>query len=148
MSAPDTNALPPAPVTTTTRTSSSPAKSSRMRLAASHISRETALWRSGLLKIMVPTRPSLRASILSVAVMRRLLAGSMGIEVGILQNAREPPSLFQPLIGCAGFPLPAQLQPGRALHQRGVRAATHRRRRSGLPLTLTFSPQAARLSGE
>src|SRR5262245_2810941 len=66
MSAPDTNALPPAPVTTTTRTSSSLAKSSRMRVPACHISSDTALWRAGLLKVMVPTRPSLRANILSV----------------------------------------------------------------------------------
>src|SRR6476660_8517450 len=69
MSAPDTNALPPAPVTTSTRTSSSLANSSRMRLPACHISSDTALCRAGLLKIMVPTRPSLRESILSVVVM-------------------------------------------------------------------------------
>src|SRR4051812_2318197 len=72
MSAPDTKALPPAPVITTTRTSSSLAKSSMIRLAASHMSNETALWRSGLLKIMYPMRPALRDSILSVWVMRKL----------------------------------------------------------------------------
>jgi hypothetical protein len=50
-SAPDTKALPPAPVSTTTRTSASLANSSRISLKAAHISSETALWRSGLLKI-------------------------------------------------------------------------------------------------
>src|ERR1700693_3920361 len=68
MSAPDTKALPPAPVTTTTRISLSAAKSARMPCAASHISSDTALCRSGLLKIRVPTPPSLRDSILSVCV--------------------------------------------------------------------------------
>jgi hypothetical protein len=68
MSAPDTNALPPAPVTTSTRTSSSLANSSRMRVPACHISSDTALCRAGLLKVIVPTRPSLPASILSVMV--------------------------------------------------------------------------------
>src|SRR5256885_1372248 len=64
MSAPETKAFPPAPVSTTTRTSSSAAKSVRMRAAASHMSSETALWRAGLSKITVPTRPSLRDVIL------------------------------------------------------------------------------------
>src|ERR1039458_6544069 len=68
MSAPDTKALPPAPVTTTTRTAWSAAKSARIPCAASHISSDTALCRSGLLKISVPTPPSLRDSILSVCV--------------------------------------------------------------------------------
>src|SRR5437868_1878435 len=69
MSAPDTNDFPPAPVRFTTRTASSRAKSSRIADAAFHISSETALCRSGLLKTMVPTRPSLRASILSLLSM-------------------------------------------------------------------------------
>src|SRR5215472_15582780 len=76
MSAPETKALPPAPVITTTRTSLSLAKPSMIRLAASHISNETALWRSGLLKIMYPTCPSLRDSILSVWVMAPWLLAS------------------------------------------------------------------------
>ena len=42
------------------------------RLAASHMSSETAFSFSGLLKIMYPTLPSLRDSILSVWVMTRL----------------------------------------------------------------------------
>src|SRR6185437_16525213 len=66
MSAPDTKALPPAPVTTTTRTALSAAKSARMPCAASHISSDTALCRSGLLNVIMPTPPSLRDSILSV----------------------------------------------------------------------------------
>src|SRR6201990_467998 len=66
MSAPDTKALPPAPVTTTTRMLLSVLKSSRKPSAASHISSETALWRSGLLKVREPILPSLRDSILSV----------------------------------------------------------------------------------
>src|SRR5438874_7946698 len=82
MSAPDTNALPPAPVTTSTRTSSSLANSSRMRLPACHISSDTALCRAGLLKIMVPTRPSLRESILSVVVV---------IRFPLLQQDSPPP---------------------------------------------------------
>src|SRR3989442_983888 len=70
MSAPETKDCPPAPARTTTRISSSAAKSSRILAAACHISSETALCRSGLLKIIVPTRPSLRASILSLLSMR------------------------------------------------------------------------------
>jgi hypothetical protein len=49
MSAPDTNALLPAPVSTTTRNESSRAKSSMMRPVAAHMSSDIALWRSGLL---------------------------------------------------------------------------------------------------
>src|ERR1700687_4846111 len=70
MSAPDTKAVPRAPVSTTPRIALSAAKSARMPDAASHISNDTALCRSGLLKISVPTPPSLRDSILSVCVIR------------------------------------------------------------------------------
>jgi hypothetical protein len=49
MSAPETNALPPAPVSTTQRSESSRLKSSMMRPIATHISSDIALWRSGLL---------------------------------------------------------------------------------------------------
>src|SRR5579875_495213 len=66
MSAPDTKALPPAPLTTMTRIASSRSKSSRMDWTASHISSETALRRAGLLKIRWPTAPSFLAIILSV----------------------------------------------------------------------------------
>src|ERR1700684_2766844 len=66
MSAPETKALPPAPVRTTTRTSLSAAKASSASVVASHISSDTALWRSGLLKVTSPTPASLRARILSV----------------------------------------------------------------------------------
>ena len=50
MSAPDTNALPPAPVTTTTRMFGSLRKSSRMPTAASHMSSDTALCRSRIVE--------------------------------------------------------------------------------------------------
>jgi hypothetical protein len=43
MSAPETKALPPAPVSTTTRTSSSLAKPSRIFAVAAHMSSDTAL---------------------------------------------------------------------------------------------------------
>src|ERR1700680_3764248 len=66
MSAPETNALPPAPVTTMTRTPSSFSKSSMICAAACHMSSETALWRAGLLKMMRPTAPSFSAIILVV----------------------------------------------------------------------------------
>src|SRR5258707_13109975 len=68
MSAPETKALPPAPERTTTRIELSLAKSCRISSAASHISSEVALCRSGLLKIIDPIGPSLRESILSVAM--------------------------------------------------------------------------------
>src|SRR5262249_50899698 len=77
MSAPDTKALPPAPVITTVRTPSSLAKSLMIRLAASHISSETALCFAGLLKIMYPTLPSRRDSILSVWVISELSSASL-----------------------------------------------------------------------
>ena len=54
MSAPETKARPPAPLTTMTRIASSRSKSSMMRATASHISSETALCRAGLLKIRRP----------------------------------------------------------------------------------------------
>src|SRR5216683_6532983 len=66
MSAPETNALPPAPVTTMTRIASSFSKSSMICATACHMSSETALWRAGLLKMMRPTAPSFSASILLV----------------------------------------------------------------------------------
>src|SRR5712691_934268 len=66
MSAPETKALPPAPVTTMTRTPGSASKSSMICATACHISSETALWRAGLLKMMRPIAPSFSASILLV----------------------------------------------------------------------------------
>src|ERR1700677_2501310 len=69
MSAPDTKALPPARVSPTTRISLSAAKPLRISVVASHISSDTALCRSGLLKVTMPTPPSLRESILSVWLM-------------------------------------------------------------------------------
>src|SRR5215213_3370045 len=83
MSAPDTKALPPAPLTTTTRTLLSRAKPSRIFAAASHMSSDTALRRSGLLNIRWPTAPSWRATTLSVAVMTSIL------RVSCLASARS-----------------------------------------------------------
>src|ERR1043166_3002200 len=68
MSAPEMNALPPAPASTTTRMASSRANASRISGTAFHMSNETALWRAGLLNSIQPTAPSLRAIIRSVLV--------------------------------------------------------------------------------
>src|SRR6185295_11256872 len=54
MSAPEANALPPAPVTTITRTDASALKSAIASSAASHISSEIAFSFSGLLKLIQP----------------------------------------------------------------------------------------------
>src|SRR5215510_14225225 len=86
MSAPDTKALPPAPVTTTTRTSLSRANFSRMAVAASHMSSDTALRRSGLLKVSVPTPPSLCASTLSVSLIVPVLVCAASERVGAAQR--------------------------------------------------------------
>src|SRR3954466_11052708 len=66
MSAPDMKARPPAPASTITRIASSREKSSMISGTASHISTDTALCRAGLLKIIQPTAPSLRAIMRSV----------------------------------------------------------------------------------
>src|SRR5512143_2577451 len=58
MSAPDTKALPPAPVSTTTRTSGSSRNSVSARPNPSHISSDMALRLSGLLKVITPTPPA------------------------------------------------------------------------------------------
>ena len=66
-SAPDTNDLPPAPRSTTTRTSGSAAKSSRITGMACCISRLMALCRSGLLKVIHPMPSAFSASIFVVS---------------------------------------------------------------------------------
>src|SRR5579884_4017319 len=68
MSAPDTKALPPAPVSTTTRIDGSAPNSASMSDAACHISNDTALCLSGLLKMRYPTPPPFRAHLLSLCV--------------------------------------------------------------------------------
>ena len=68
MSAPDANALPPAPEITITRTAGSAAKSAMISSAASHISSEIALWRCGLFRIIQPTPSSFLAIILSLGI--------------------------------------------------------------------------------
>jgi hypothetical protein len=68
MSAPDTKALSPAPVTTTTRIAGSFSKSSRMTGIASHMSDEVALCLAGLLKTIRPTGPFFSAIMLGVGL--------------------------------------------------------------------------------
>src|SRR6185503_1586722 len=68
MSAPDAKALPPAPVITMTRTDLSERKSCMSSSAASHMSSEIALWRSGLLRIIQPTPFSFFESIFSLGI--------------------------------------------------------------------------------
>src|SRR5690242_8966410 len=66
ISAPATNALSPAPRTTITRTSGSASSSVTISVIACHIAFETALRRSGLLKIIQPIEPCFSSNILSV----------------------------------------------------------------------------------
>src|SRR5688572_1193038 len=73
MSAPETNALSPAPDRTITRIALSAAKSSSTCAAASDISGETALRFSGLLKISEPTAPFFFDRILSLVVVSVVL---------------------------------------------------------------------------
>src|SRR5882757_9910474 len=68
MSAPDTKALSPAPVTTTTRIAGSFSNSSRMTGIASHMSVEVALCFCGLLKTSLPTGPAFSAIMLGVGL--------------------------------------------------------------------------------
>src|ERR1700712_886010 len=68
ISAPEMNALPPAPLRTTTRISLSRSNSAMISGTAFHMSRETALCRAGLLNCIQPIGPSLRAIIRSVLV--------------------------------------------------------------------------------
>ena len=78
----------PAPCSTITRTAGSLSNRSRMVGIASHISSDTALRRAGLLKVIQPIGPSMRASILSVG--RLIMAGhrSWAAPSG-LRNARD-----------------------------------------------------------
>jgi len=79
ISAPETKALSPAPIMTTTRMSSSAWKSFMAWPTASHMAMDTALRRAGLLKISQPTPSSLRAIILSVfssMVIRAFILGN------------------------------------------------------------------------
>jgi len=71
MSAPDTKAWSPAPVTTTTRTAGSFSNSSMMSGIASHMSDEVALRLAGLLKMSLPTGPTFSAIMLGVGLIIR-----------------------------------------------------------------------------
>src|SRR6266436_160437 len=68
MSAPETKAWSPAPVTTTTRTAGSFSKSSRMTGIASHMSDDVALRLAGLLKTSRPTGPAFSAIMFGVGL--------------------------------------------------------------------------------
>src|ERR1700756_968114 len=68
MSAPETKAWSPAPVTTTTRIAGSFSKSSRMTGIASHMSDEGGLRLAGLLKTSGPTGPAFSAIMFGVGL--------------------------------------------------------------------------------
>src|SRR5215471_7887550 len=74
MSAPETKALPPAPLTTTTRIAGSSAYWLSSACTRSHMSRDTALCLLGLLKMTWPTGPSLRPMTFSSCMLHPLLA--------------------------------------------------------------------------
>src|ERR1700730_1402404 len=67
ISAPETNALSPAPVSTTTRTLSSAVQASNISISPSHISTDMALRFSGWLKVIRPTPSVTCANILPEA---------------------------------------------------------------------------------
>jgi hypothetical protein len=68
ISAPALKAFSPAPFSTITRTSGSAAQAWSASGSDCHISNEVALWRAGLLKMIHPIAPSLRAISFSVSV--------------------------------------------------------------------------------
>src|SRR5215510_4974506 len=126
MSAPETKALPPAPLTTTTRTLPSRAKASRIFAAASHMSSDTALRRSGLLKIRWPTPPSRRATTLSVSVMTSILlascrAGARSHRIRLAERrdlARLEPELLEDCVGVLAEVGRRRRDPARRARQR------------------------------
>ena len=73
MSAPETNALPPAPTSSTTFTATSSRRIVKAVPSASHISSDIALRLSGLLKVIVPTASLGRHQ--NLAVSQRGLGG-------------------------------------------------------------------------
>src|SRR5262249_24781962 len=89
-SAPDTNALPPAPESTTTRMASSRPNASRILGTACHMSTETALCRAGLLKVIQPTAPSLRAIMRSVPVSMGFSVGVQAAKLAVLHDLAPP----------------------------------------------------------
>src|SRR5688572_33417654 len=117
MSAPDTKALPPAPVSTTTRISGSRAKSSRIATAASHMGSDIALCFSGLLKVSVPTRPSLRESTLSVWVMVGSLSDGLAVVQRLDLVAREA-ELGEHLVGMLAAARRRRGEPARRARER------------------------------
>src|SRR4051812_27836672 len=61
MSAPEAKAQPPSPVRMTVRIAGLAANSSTARPSASYMSRDSAFSRAGLLRMIQPSAPSLRA---------------------------------------------------------------------------------------
>src|SRR5215471_10880933 len=106
ISAPDINALPPAPASTTTRIASSRSNSSRISGTAFHMSNETALWRAGLLNSIHPTAPSLRAIIRSVLVFMvglrsyDFLFAQIGDRCGVVTQLSQHVVGVLALLGC------------------------------------------------
>src|SRR5262249_16183815 len=95
MSAPEMNALPPTPASTTARILPSALNASRISGTAFHMSNETALCRAGLLNSIQPTAPSLRPIIRSVLVfMARLrshyfLVAQLGDRRGVIAELAQ-----------------------------------------------------------
>src|SRR5262249_32296541 len=79
ISAPETNALSPAPASTTTRIAGSASNAESTFGIPAHISTETALRRSGLLKISQPIAPSLRPTSFSVPLSTAPAFGKVSI---------------------------------------------------------------------
>src|SRR5205814_22431 len=112
----------PAPESTATRIASSPANASRILGTACHMSTETALCRAGLLKVIQPIAPSLRA------IMR-------WVPVSIVVSIKDSPaSRFN---RAAALPPP----PG------GGRSARVRRTRAGRGWSSSPHPDASPLLG-
>src|SRR5262245_52516501 len=96
MSAPETKAWSPAPVTTTTRTAGSFSNSSMMTGIASHMSDDVALRLAGLLKTRRPMGPSFSAIMFGVGLIMACLlddaalaeAGDGGVVVAELLQQR------------------------------------------------------------
>ncbi len=83
----------PAPVKTTTRTSGSASKAASTSGIARHMSSETALRRSGLLKIIQPIGPSLRPISFSTP---RSIVSSASLAAATLTTAASLPSTAGP----------------------------------------------------
>ena len=105
ISAPETNALSPAPTMITTRTSGSSRNSTNALPSPSHISSDMALRFSGLLKVMTPTPSADALQDLAVGigfsgVVRERLA-SVGFPSPMFRKSRKGPKLARAKAGRA-----------------------------------------------